>query len=321
MVKRRLSIEKIIDLYKKGESTKNIAEKAGVSSRYIRMLLTKHNVQKRPRGSWKRKHNLNEHYFKKWSNNMAYILGFFCADGFIATDNQTVSISQKDKNILLRIRNELQSEQPLYYNEKTGVYMLNFHSKVMKDDLITLHGITPNKSLTLNFPKIPSRFLPHFIRGYFDGDGFVNYERRIVSFVGGSKLFMSKLKETLDNRGFTTELQHFNNCYRLFLTGRKSIKLFSELIYKDKDIYLERKHYEFCKEKLPLEKLKDNKLKRTKAAVNSRKENLIRLVNNGVCIDEAIMQIGIQKSTLTKWFKDDKEFKERFNHCSSNKRG
>jgi hypothetical protein len=268
-------VESIITLYQEGESTSNIAEKAGVSSRYIRMILTNHNVPKRPRGSWKRKHHLNEHYFKKWSNNMAYILGFFCADGFIATDNQTVSISQKDKSILIRIRNELDSNQPLYYNADSGVYMLHFHSKIIKNDLITLHGITPNKSLTLNFPEIPAIYLSHFIRGYFDGDGYVKYERRIVSFVGGSKKFMRRLKETIDALGFKTEFQHFENCYRLFLTGRKSIKKFSQWIYKDKDLYLERKYLEFCKEKFPLENLKDNKLKRTRTAVKARKDEFL----------------------------------------------
>ncbi|WP_456271135.1 LAGLIDADG family homing endonuclease [Bacillus sp. AK031] len=319
MIKRSLTIERIIDLYNEGESTKKIAEKAGVSQRYIRMLLSKHNVQKRPHGSWKRKHNLNEHYFKKWSNNMAYILGFFCADGFIATDNQSVSISQKERSILLRIRSELESNQPLYYNSDSGVYMLHFHSKIIKDDLITLHGITPNKSHTLKFPKIPPVYLSHFIRGYFDGYGFVKYERSVVSFVGGSRLFMNRLKEIIETLGFDTELQQFDNCYRLFLTGRKSIQKFSRWIYKDKDLYLERKFHEFSKENLPLEKLKDNKLKRTKTAVKARKEKFLSLVNNRNSIDEAIKQIGIQKSTFKKWISSDMQFKEKFDQSQSNK--
>ncbi len=102
--KRTLSTEEIILMYKKGESTTKIAERANVSARYIRDLLSKHNVEKRPRGSWKRKYTLKEDYFKKWSNNMAYILGFFIADGTITRDLQTVSISQKEKYILEEIK-------------------------------------------------------------------------------------------------------------------------------------------------------------------------------------------------------------------------
>ena len=46
-------------------------------------------------GSWKRKYDITEDYFKTWSNNMAYILGFIAADGVIQKENQCVSISQK----------------------------------------------------------------------------------------------------------------------------------------------------------------------------------------------------------------------------------
>ncbi len=87
--KSKCALEKdeMIKLYLKGESTSNIAKLANVSPRYVRMVLTDNNVEKRARGSWKRKYNLNEDYFKRCSNTMAYILGFFIADGVITKDN------------------------------------------------------------------------------------------------------------------------------------------------------------------------------------------------------------------------------------------
>ena len=68
---------------------------ANVSARYIRMVLSDNNVPRRAIGSWKRKYDITEDYFKTWSNNMAYILGFIAADGAIPKENQCVSISQK----------------------------------------------------------------------------------------------------------------------------------------------------------------------------------------------------------------------------------
>ena len=59
------------------------------------MVLSDSNVPRRAIGSWKRKYDINENYFKTWSNNMAYILGFIAADGVIQKENQCVSISQK----------------------------------------------------------------------------------------------------------------------------------------------------------------------------------------------------------------------------------
>ena len=47
----------------------------------------------------------------------------------------------------------------------------------MFNDLIK-QGCVPNKSLILTFPnkhQVPENLINHFIRGYFDGDGSINY--------------------------------------------------------------------------------------------------------------------------------------------------
>lgn len=226
--KSKCALEKdeMIKLYLKGESTSNIAKLANVSPRYVRIVLTDNNVEKRARGSWKRKYNLNEDYFKRWSNTMAYILGFFIADGVITKDNQTVSISQKESAILEDIKIKLNSNQPLYKNKNTGVYMLNLNSKIMKNDLINLHGIMPCKSYDVQFPFVPKEYLHHFIRGYFDGDGYVNYPTYTVSFVGGSHSFMNSLNEVLHEQNFKPNLVNKKSHYRVILSGRRTIKLF-----------------------------------------------------------------------------------------------
>lgn len=95
MPKLKLEIQEIIVLYESGYSTTQIGEIAGVSSRYIRQLLTDKGVEKRPIGSWKRKYAFNEDYFKYWNNDMAYLLGFFIADGYIASQSQSVAFTQK----------------------------------------------------------------------------------------------------------------------------------------------------------------------------------------------------------------------------------
>ncbi|PHB57056.1 hypothetical protein COE91_05560 [Bacillus toyonensis] len=106
--KCKLSKSEIIQLYAEGKSTSEIAILANVSARYIRMVLKDNNVPRRAIGSWKRKYDLKEDYFKTWSNNMAYILGFIAADGVI----------QKESDILEDIKKELNTNQPLYQNKK-----------------------------------------------------------------------------------------------------------------------------------------------------------------------------------------------------------
>lgn len=251
--KCKLSKSEITQLYTEGKSTSEIATLANVSARYIRMVLSDSNVPRRAIGSWKRKYDITENYFKMWSNNMAYILGFIAADGVI----------KKESYILEDIKKELKTNQPLYQNKKTGVYMLNINSKTIKYDLMNIHGIMPCKSFNIEFPFVPEEYLHHFVREYFDGDGYVKYETYTVSFVGGSYSFMNSLNQVLQNHNLPAELLNQNKHYRVILTGRKPIQLFPKWIYKDKDIYLHRKYKEFQKESLSLDQLKDRKLKRT----------------------------------------------------------
>ncbi|WP_449540146.1 LAGLIDADG family homing endonuclease [Ferdinandcohnia sp. Marseille-Q9671] len=307
--KRTLEFIEIIKLYEGGHETSEIAELANVSSRYIRKVLSEHHVEMRPFGSWKRQYSLNENYFKEWSNNMAYILGFILADGCISGETQTVTISPKEPEILDKIKKEVGSNQPLQQNKKTGVYLLNLNSKILKEDLITLHGITPNKSLTVQFPNVPKEYLSHFIRGYFDGDGSVYTRGYFVSFVGGSIDFMITLKELLGYHGFESRIIHKGKHYRLYISGRKTIKNFHDWIYENKDIYLERKFNSFPDKDLNSNILKDAKFKTNKSAVIERKNIFIQAYTTNQCLETACAKAGIKKETLSNWIKSDNEFK------------
>ncbi len=208
--KRTMSTEKIIELYKEGKSTTELGKLANVSPRYIRMLLNDNDVERRAHGSWKRKYTVNEDYFKTWSNNMAYILGFFAADGMVARDAQLISFSQKEKYILEDIKKEMGSNHPIIKSEKSGIYILNLGSKILKNVLMKLHGILPNKAGSIKFPSVPKQYMSHFIRGYFDGDGYVKYEKYFMSIVGGSKSFMESLRDEIENNGFETNFTEHN---------------------------------------------------------------------------------------------------------------
>ncbi|EHL72902.1 TPA: LAGLIDADG family homing endonuclease [Bacillus cereus] len=240
--KCKLSKAEIIHMYTEGESTSEIAMLANVSARYIRMVLSDSNVPRRAIGSWKREYDITENYFKTWSNNMAYILGFIAADGAIPKENQCVSISQKESYILEDIKKELKTNQPLYQNKKTGVYMLNINSKTIKDDLMNIHGIRPCKSFNIEFPFVPEEYLHHFVRGYFDGDGHVNSHKYFVSFVGGSYNFMNSFKDILENNKFQLSFVDKEKQYRIYLSGKNNVNKFSQWIYKNKGLHLKRKY-------------------------------------------------------------------------------
>lgn len=69
--------------------------------------------------------------------------------------------------------------------------------------------MTPRKSKIISLPKVPNKYFPHFVRGYFDGDGNATssyYSKRdrkskksifLTRFTSGSKLFIIDLQRRL----------------------------------------------------------------------------------------------------------------------------
>ncbi len=134
----------------------------------------------------RRKHLINEKMFEtidmEWK---AYLLGLLYADGSVSRLNITLRLHQKDKHIMEDLTKILSvplvyTPPKKYYYESyersmNGQYYFNINSKKVVSDIISL-GCTSKKSLTLTFPSyelIPKNLFNHFIRGYFDGDGWI----------------------------------------------------------------------------------------------------------------------------------------------------
>jgi len=116
---------------------------------------------------------------------------------------------------------------------------------------------------------------------------------------------MNSLNQVLQNHNLPAELLNQNKHYRVILTGRKPIQLFSKWIYKDKDIYLHRKYEEFQKESLSLDQLKDRKLKRTQAAVKQRKQNFLKEYMKNKCIAKTCSILEIKEPTFKSWLNEE----------------
>ncbi|MBH0168005.1 LAGLIDADG family homing endonuclease [Fictibacillus sp. 18YEL24] len=315
-----MSIPTIIECFQMGMTSNEIALQANVTARYINSVLQQHNVERQPHSSWLRRYTVNENYFKTWSASMAYVLGFFAADGCLPKDLQLVSFSQKDPKILEDIREELQSTHPIKTNPRTGVHLLNISSKIMKEDLMKLHGMSPKKSTILEFPYVPEEYLSHFVRGFFDGDGNINYKKRTVSFVGGSQTFMEHLKKRLERYSFEPFIVSKEKYHRLFLSGRKTVYHFGQWIYKDKNLYIERKHLEFNREKLPPDQIKDRPFKAHKSAIEARKLKLLYYYNLYRDFPEACKSANIGINTFYRWISTDEEFQLKFNSICNEKK-
>lgn len=157
-----------------------------------------------------KKYSVNENFFKTWSHDMAYVLGFWFADGCIQLSNRrgaTFYISQHGRNlyILKDILEAMGSNHPI--RKSTGNnFQILISSCTIVNDIKNLGG-KERKSLDVDFPNIPKKYLPDFVRGNFDGDGGMcvssnkktgaNIYRAI--FTTGSKNFCVGLFNALKN--------------------------------------------------------------------------------------------------------------------------
>lgn len=196
-----------------------------------------------------RKYNINQDFFKTWTHDMAYILGFWFADGCIYRGQMfDITVHKKDKYILKKMAEKIGYEGNIYDYVDKQACRLNFSCVVIYNDIIKLGG-QECKSLTIKFPiSVPKEYLHDFIRGYFDGDGSImNVQggRINISFCSGSDEFLKELlqviKDNTDIEGGSLDLKY----HRLVFGKRDSI-LLCEYMYKDNpELFLLRKKKRF----------------------------------------------------------------------------
>ncbi len=121
--------------------------------------------------------NYNRSFFKTWSADMAYILGFLFADGNITQTKRSthyIAWYTSDLELLESMRIVLGSDHKISARSaKSGlVYRLQVGSREWFDD-VTKFQLTPNKTSRMRLPQIPKKYSGDFIRGFFDGDGNV----------------------------------------------------------------------------------------------------------------------------------------------------
>jgi hypothetical protein len=217
-----------------------------------------------------RKYTLDESYFEIIDKEeKAYFLGLLYADGCNYKNKFfTISLAEKDKSILEKFNKELGSNRPIKIIKMSlknknwqNQYRLDVYNQKMTNDLFKL-GLVPNKSSLLKFPskkQVPKHLLRHFIRGYFDGDGYIGY-RKTKQYKGTRNLTQVNMS-IMSNLSFSESLkknifkelgikvyliqrykEKLNVSRGIYLTGCKRNMIFFEWIYNDSTIFFDRKY-------------------------------------------------------------------------------
>ena len=207
----------------------------------------------------------------------SYILGFIFADGSIYDGrtkdrpNRQLRLSiycassddyifdkllqdNEDISKTISIRKERENEVP--------ISVIRVTSNALCNKLISL-GCNINKSkIGMTFPDLPPDLIPHFIRGFLDGDGSILHTKHKYSYqrVSNYKLnkkpkefihklriaFISTDKLFLDKIVFYLKLNSFSytkkgNCNTLWIDNLQEVKNSLNYLYNNANYYLTRK--------------------------------------------------------------------------------
>ena len=204
-----------------------------------------------------RKYKVNENFFGKWSADMAYVLGFWFADGYMRKEKSyRIIFISNDVDILHYMRQEMGSTHPIRKRITDNTYEISICSQNLYNQLQKRGGLRA-KSRKITFPDVPYRYFRDFLRGYFDGDGsvfIVNYistknkkprKELRSNFTSGSKKFLLKLMLILNQRlGLAKKtLGSYNDGHSLKLgyATADTKKLLKFMYYKGFNLGLGRK--------------------------------------------------------------------------------
>jgi hypothetical protein len=213
-------------------------------------------------GKFIKEKSFNEDYFEIIdSEDKAYWLGFIAADGCVYhrvikkrnglrhNYSLIMSTAELDLEHLTKFCSSIKANFiPKLMNKRVSnpCYQLTFYSKKIFDDL-NHKGIVPKKSLILKPPKhVPNKFIKHWIRGYFDGDGSIfltSKSQRYRADILGTFKVLDFIRDNVGNIG--TDIRCQGKIFSYRISKQIELKQLRNFMYNDSTIWLERKRIKF----------------------------------------------------------------------------
>lgn len=243
-----------------------IAEILNRSPNAIRLKANRMGFKKSP-------YHCDYHYFDKIdTEEKAYWLGFIAADGWVNKNERACSgavgieLQYGDINHLKKFNKCINGNYKITdrWRECTISTIpgktahsctIRIFSLIMYEAL-EKYGLAGNKTYNMKMPQLREDLYRHFLRGYFDGDGrFGLSNNRIwVSFITASKSFNDDLIHFISSLDIGINEFSYTNDYGTTMYSPEISKiadklLFLDYIYKDSNIYLDRKYKKYLKAK------------------------------------------------------------------------
>ena len=194
----------------------------------------------------------------------AYWLGFIMADGYTRLDKNnnpaqmTIEISKKDIEMLNAFKKSIKSNHIIRERSRktrTGkvseTCSIRISSQHLTKKLIG-YGVIPNKTY-IGFINEEifcdnEELIFHYLRGYSDGDGTINKNKGnyVFKLVIKSKSILDTIANWIKKYcNIDPKITVWEDAYRLSVQNKKDYFIFLEKLYKNANIYLDRKYQNY----------------------------------------------------------------------------
>lgn len=205
------------------------------------------------------KHTFDAHFFDKIDHiDKAYLLGLLYADGWVTYNPGScggfrLGLASTDYELPDMIKTLLKATNPIrsfYPKRGKQLHEIIISSEQIVSSLIS-YGVVENKSKILTFPQfLDSELTPHFIRGYFDGDGGVmirkNPSPQLKVMFCGTFDMMSNIQQVLYAvTEKSPKLIPNGTIFKIEYGGNISATRIYNYLYSDNGLYLSRKRFVF----------------------------------------------------------------------------
>lgn len=128
-----------------------------------------------------KKYGVDDTFFEEINTEeKAYFLGLLFADGSVSNKKSryVISLSLKDRELVELFGKTLKSgaEVKTYLTESSTMHTIVVCNKRLVTQLVG-YGCESPKARNIRLPKLTYEMTRHFIRGYFDGDGSLSFNK------------------------------------------------------------------------------------------------------------------------------------------------
>lgn len=199
-----------------------------------------------------KKYILNESFFEVIDDEYkAYWLGFLYADGYVRMKNNKsgelrIKLKYDDKNHIETFRDCISSNHKINdFIQKSSsesfskVSSLSIYNTKLVMDLFS-HGCVNAKTFKIKFPVLKNDLNRHFLRGYFDGDGYITIKKNSNSATVGITSNFDFINGIIRYLNYG-KISKRKNIYDFKIYNRTNIEKFYNLLYENSNIFLQRK--------------------------------------------------------------------------------